>query len=293
MGNLLMSPSAEAYCRSRACDFDKAGTVPCKKDPSGCPTNGAELYWPTPSFDIWVDHRGSVKHSITGEQLKENLIQALATWTDASCGNSSPSIAVGNVQLMEDEARIALALTQPEQASSDDPAVTTSLVTFVDSGWMKESADAIALTTTSFGTKSGRIFGADIELDSDDFRYTLDDDPSPDYDLLAVLTHESGHLLGLADLVTPGPTMFGHYGGKGDVSPRDLSDDDEAGVCAIYPPGRFADEGGCGCRFENSASSHPSSWFALGALGLALFARRARSTASKSRSSSRAPAVGS
>lgn len=256
----------------------------------GCPTNGAELYWPTSSFDIWVDHRGSDKEGITGEQLLEVEKQALSTWMDVRCDTGGPSIAIGNVQIMDDDERLALALTQPAEASSDDPAVTTSVVSFVDHGWMKESADAIALTTTSFGTKSGRIFGADIELDSTDFHFTLDGDPNPDNDLLSVLTHENGHVLGLADLLTPGPTMFGNYGGDGNVDPRTLEADDEAGLCAIYPPGRFADaSGGCGCRFEGNAGSHPSSWLALGLAALFFGVRRAKGSAS--RSSAHAPAV--
>lgn len=241
----------------------------------GCPTNGAELYWPSSSFDIWIDHRGSAKDGITGEQLLDVEKQALSTWMGVQCDGSGPSIAIGNVQIMDDDERIALALTQPAKATSDDPAVTTSVVSFIDEGWMKESADAIALTTTSFGTKSGRIFGADIELDSTDYRFTLDADPNPDNDLLSVLTHENGHVLGLADLQTPGPTMFGHYSGHGNVAPRDLEADDEAGLCSIYPPGRFAEaSGGCGCRFDNNAASDPRSWFALGIAALGLCARR-------------------
>jgi MYXO-CTERM domain-containing protein len=270
----LAAPSASAFCRSRACEFDDAVTVPCKKDHSGCPTNGAELYWPTPSFDMWVDHRGSQKSAITGEQTREVLQQALGTWMATTCGTSAPSIAVGKIELMEDDARIALALTTPTPATSDDPAVTTSVVAFVDKNWVKETADAIALTTTSFGTKSGRIFGADIEIDSDDFLFTLDGDPSPQYDLLAVLTHETGHVLGLADLQTAGPTMYGHYSGHGNVDPRDLDVDDETGLCTIYPAGRFDSEGGCGCRMH--AAPTPGAGVAFGFAALGLLVRRRR-----------------
>jgi MYXO-CTERM domain-containing protein len=289
--SVFAANDASAYCRSRACDFDQPSTVPCKKDHMGCPTNGAELYWPKSSFDIWVDHRGSEKDSITGEQLLEVEKQALSTWMDVRCEGSGPSIAIGQVQLIEDDERIALALTQPEKATSDDPAVSTSVVSFVDDGWMKESADAIALTTTSFGTQSGRIFGADIELDSTDFHFTLDGDPNPDNDLLSVLTHDNGHVLGLADLLTPGPTMFGNYGGHGIVSPRTLEADDEEGLCAIYPPGRLAEaSGGCACHFEGGAGAHPSSWFALG-IAAVLFSVRRRGQRNAQRGVSTTPSA--
>ena len=275
---VLCEGSASAFCRSRACEFDKALSVPCKKDPLGCPTNGAELYWPTPSFDMWVNHNGSIKENISGEQLRDLLKQALASWTTATCGSSSPTIAVGKIELMEDDDAIAAGLVQPSKATSDDPAVTTSIVTFIDQGWMKESADAIALTTTSFGTQSGRIFGADVELDSTDFRFTLDGDPSPEYDLLSVLTHETGHVLGLADLTTPGPTMYGRYTELGSTDKRSLESDDEEGICTIYPAGRFDKDGGCGCRVAGSSGSHSGTWLGVGfaALGLAARRRRAR-----------------
>jgi len=271
---LSAAPAASAFCRSRACEFDDNVTVPCKRDHDGCPTNGAELYWPTPSFDMWVDHRGSVKRSISGQQTLDVLKKALTSWTSTTCDKSGVSIAIGDLQLMEDDARISFALTKPPKASSDDPAVTTSVVTFVDQGWMKNTSQAIALTTSSFGTQSGRIFGADIELNSEDNRFTLDGDPSPAFDLLSVLTHETGHVLGLADLETPGPTMYGHYGGGGDVGPRSLDADDEAGLCAIYPADRFASEGGCGCRV--GAAPAPGSAVSLAVAALALVVRRRR-----------------
>ncbi|HET9934069.1 MAG TPA: matrixin family metalloprotease [Polyangiaceae bacterium] len=275
---MLGASSASAFCRSRACEFDKPASVPCKRDSSGCPTNGAELYWPAPSFDMWVDHKGSPKYGISGEQLLDLTQEALGKWTNVDCSSASPSIAVAKVELMQDDAAVAAGLVQPQKATSTDPAVTTSVVAFIDEGWMKESADAIALTTASFGTQSGRIFGADIELDSTDWRFTLDGDPSPQYDLLSVLTHETGHVFGLADLRTPGPTMYGSYGEVGNTDKRSLETDDEQGMCAIYPPGRFDKDGGCGCRLEGRTRPHPGTWVGVGlaALGLVLRRRRAR-----------------
>lgn len=223
---------------------------------------------------MWVDHKGSPKYDISGEQLRDLVQQALSTWTSVSCGSTSPTIAVGQVALMEDDAAIAAGLVQPTKATSDDPAVTTSIVTFVDEGWMKESADAIALTTTSFGTQSGRIFGADVELDSTDWRFTVDGDPSPEYDLLSVLTHETGHVFGLADLTTPGPTMYGHYDEIGSTDKRSLESDDEQGLCTIYPAGRFDKDGGCGCHLANSTGSYPGTWLGIGIAALGLVARR-------------------
>jgi MYXO-CTERM domain-containing protein len=56
-------------------------------------------------------------------------------------------------------------------------------------------------------------------------------------DLQSILTHEAGHFLGLAHSLVNDATMYPSYN-KGDVSFRDLSQDDQQGVCAIYPADR-------------------------------------------------------
>jgi hypothetical protein len=91
-------------------------------------------------------------------------------------------------------------------------------------------------------------------------------------DLQNTLTHEAGHLVGLAhpcgdagemacaanDPRTMAPTTF-----VGETQKRTLSADDIAGVCAIYPP----PSGGCGCGGSGTGA---------GALLLALLALRPR-----------------
>jgi len=54
-------------------------------------------------------------------------------------------------------------------------------------------------------------------------------------DLLSVVTHETGHFLGLAHSLNGDATMFRSYAPSTDTL-RDLTDDDRSGICAIYPP---------------------------------------------------------
>ncbi|MGC4086906.1 MAG: MYXO-CTERM sorting domain-containing protein [Polyangiaceae bacterium] len=66
--------------------------------------------------------------------------------------------------------------------------------------------------------------------------------------------------------------MNGSYG-VGNIAPRDLDVDDVNGICTIYPPNRFGESGGCGCRV-GAPTSAPSAWLTLSALALCAALRR-------------------
>ncbi len=104
--------------------------------------------------------------------------------------------------------------------------------------------EAIALTTTSFDTRSGRLLDADIELNGDDHRFVIADvacdAETGEMDLENVLTHEVGHFVGLDHPPsTPSnatTTMFG-TSSPCETSKRSLSQGDLLGLCTIYPVG--------------------------------------------------------
>ncbi len=160
--------------------------------------------------------------------------------------------------------------------------------------WEGTDTSTVALTTVTYGKTTGQIFDADIELNGWDgksptdppgFYYTCVDPPaatcsSPglagciDWDAQNTVTHEAGHVLGLAhncDATTvscPDPlaTMY-PKAVAGETSKRDLRPDDIDGICTIYPVGK----GGCGCASTGADGL-------LGLLGLlALRLRRRRS----------------
>ncbi len=131
----------------------------------------------------------------------------------------------------------------------------------------------VALTTVLHDPSSGRILAADIELvgwngagsgsalveppphgwyftcyptqpggATPTICSTFGQDGCAYQDLQNTITHEAGHLVGLAHSPVAGATMNATTK-PGETTKRSLSPDDVAGVCAIYPQA----SGGCGC----------------------------------------------
>jgi hypothetical protein len=288
---LCVVADAAAYCRTRTCAAENSAE-PCIRDASQCALNGAALYWPKASVDVWVDPRGSSTRAIDGESARRILEGALRSWTTVDCGGSRASIAVGRVELLTAEAVAALGLTvAPDDAGAvpigtGESAADTraNTLSFVDGEWHYIGKHAIAITTVSFGAESGRIVGADIEVNSGAFNVTADD-TAPDFDLASILTHEAGHLWGLDDVWSPGPTMFGLYDGNGNLGPRSLDTDDVTAICDVYPSGRFDDEpSGCQCVVPvNAPRGVSSAWVALAGIGIAIARRQRRPIVARQR----------
>jgi hypothetical protein len=158
--------------------------------------------------------------------------------------------------------------------------------------------EALALTTTTTDTNTGRIIDADIEVNaaaSNIPRYTWTDliahpAKNPDWDLQNAVTHEMGHFLGFAhscllstmdvavidDRGQPVPFFPGDdqamestmypTAAAGDLARRTLSEDDARGLCELYPgglPSGLVQSGGpVGCEVAKKQSGP-----APGALG--------------------------
>jgi len=270
----LLPSAAYGYCRTRTC---KAA---CPRDEQGCAV-GVATYWPTPSLAMSVDPAGSALRAITGEDARATLERALRAWTSVDCGGFTPSLGVTGVDLLTPVQVARLALDVPatdadagEASSTDRDFINT--LRFFDVGWIG-GFSAIALTTSTFIVETGRILEADIEVNSEAFNLTTAD-VGGDYDLASILAHETGHVLGLDEVWVQGPTMCGYYNGAGDLGPRSLEADDIAGICAMYPAGRFDREEGCGCSVPG-ARPRLAPWVLLGVSALWVLARRRRGPA--------------
>lgn len=226
MGLLVVAAprSAYAFCRSTTnLDF-----VPT--DEQACDTSGKPLFWPSRCVEVNVARN-------TGQQVdlataKSLVATAVSTWSSAKCDACGPA---GNPSLVVTE---GAATDCAFGYSSSGP--NTNVVIFRDTGWPHDLG-TIALTTVSFRRDTGEIVDADMEIDSDPAHQKLSvGAPGNDtYDLPSILTHEFGHVMGLAHSADPEATMRPRYE-TGDTSLRDLNEDDVCGICAAAPPTREA-----------------------------------------------------
>ena len=101
------------------------------------------------------------------------------------------------------------------------------------------SSGTLGLTTTGWFTNDpGTLVEADMEL-NDNVNWT---DQSPGgqagaFDYESVVLHEAGHFLGLDHTEVLEATMF-RSAETGEISKRSLEQDDQGGLCAIYPAGK-------------------------------------------------------
>ncbi|MFO0556050.1 MAG: matrixin family metalloprotease [Polyangiaceae bacterium] len=278
----LSTGTASAYCRTSSCNGEVAA-VCTPAQPTDC---GVPLFWPTRcvSFAVQTDASSDVNAATT----QDVAAQAFATWAAAECpGGGNPNISA------ED-----FGLVNCDQVEYDGESKNANIIMYRDTAWPYD-ASALALTTVTFATESGEIRDADIELNSERADFTTSD-ANVDTDLLSILTHETGHFLGLAHSPDDSATMFADYPPKS-TTLRSLEADDIAAICEAYPPtssrecdpeprngfatecGVPADEGGGGCGCAIPSSGAQRSW-SLAALGLvAWFGRAARARRSDRR----------
>ncbi len=107
---------------------------------------------------------------------------------------------------------------------------------------------ALAITTVTFNSRTGRILDADIEVNGavrGQNQYTFGacnvdgSDCAGKQDIQNTLTHEFGHVLGLDHPMERDATMYGSAE-PGELKKRSLEDDDRAGICTIYPNGQVS-----------------------------------------------------
>lgn len=125
--------------------------------------------------------------------------------------------------------------------------------------WPFESQQ-LAVTVVTYD-QNGDVLGADVLVNGEKSFALLNEGDSVQsdrYDIAAVLTHEFGHVLGLDESYQhPEATMFPQIH-QGETRPRLLSNDDQAGVTAIYAELRNqspAPAAGCSVTSMNAGSN--------------------------------------
>jgi hypothetical protein len=270
------SSPANAFCRATTTDCDPL-TQTCDVDAHGCLVTGVPLWWSGGDVQLTVNSAGSAALGITGDDARVALQTALSTWENATCpGGGHPDLHPA-----------APVLADGVTLGFDPSSTNQNVLVFFDDHW-PFAQNSMAKTSLAFDLSNGEMRDADLAFNSQDYTFvTTPPAASVEVDLVAVLTHEVGHVLGLGHSDVPHATMQPETKGFATPELRTLEPDDMAGICAIYPPGKApvqelttlpsTQAGGCaGCVVPRSSSNGSGSPMAavLAALGFAV--RRGR-----------------
>ncbi|GAC1352907.1 MAG: hypothetical protein NVS3B20_11420 [Polyangiales bacterium] len=236
-----MSPrAAVAWCRTTTfSDF-----VPTPK--KTCDDTGLPLFWSSKCLGYSVQRNGSVQVDLATARTVAQA--AFDEWDNADCpldpivcaggGHGKPSIVV------RDEGPVNC-----DRVEYNDKVGNANIIMFRDQDWPHPDQDSstLALTTVTFSTVSGEIYDVDMEINSNPSKNQLTTSTTGRvvYDFYSILTHETGHFLGLAHTQpqNTAAAMYFEYK-QGKTFMRHLSQDDRCAICATYPPKRetFCDD---------------------------------------------------
>jgi hypothetical protein len=216
---------------------------------------GPNLYWNQNTITFQQNTRGNA--DTVGDTEFQAVTDSFAAWQEQMT-------ACGALSLVEGPR-----VTHRKVAFSDDFKGNQNVVLFRevdctatvpagDSCWTEGNCynvhdcwayrrETIALTTTTFNSKTGQILDADIELNAAAFNFTtVNTPPCPQTgpfsqacvatDIQNTMTHEIGHLLGLDHTTAAGSTMNASAP-TGETSKRTLDSGTAQFICDVYPQG--------------------------------------------------------
>ncbi|MCX7807338.1 MAG: matrixin family metalloprotease [Deltaproteobacteria bacterium] len=184
--------------------------------------DGIPLFWVEPIISIEIGRFELANASF--EEIREVFRQSLRTWTRAN-GCTRLLLLDGGIAPSRD--------TNLTRGTPDG----RNRVIFRAEDWPSEMRRGriLAIALTRYQRSTGMIIDADIDINAADYRWSTSPLPPHGHeDLQNMLTHELGHVIGLAHSEVEEATMYAHST-EGEVIKRDLHRDDIEAVCTIYP----------------------------------------------------------
>jgi MYXO-CTERM domain-containing protein len=167
--------------------------------------------WPLSSLPLQL-YVGLPKSRDLGESEDAEIEVAARAWNRVSCTGFRAEVA-------------GTTSTGP----GDDG---VSGVYFEDDAWPASFTQGAIATTVVHVDAQGHIYDADVYVNGADHTFSLDGHGTT-IDFRSIATHEIGHVLGLGESNDPRATMYAAY--PPGVAWRSLEQDDENGVCTLYP----------------------------------------------------------
>jgi hypothetical protein len=225
---------ARAFCRTSTCRAPPDYPTGTACYPANFAQVCASMNPPAKALPIWW-HNACVSYDIQKDASRQvpyataaNVIgKAFSKWTATTCPGGSSRVSIS----VHDLGPVSCDLVQ---YSSDQG--NQHVIIFHDDSWPHNDANnTLGLTTITFDADTGEIYDADMEINATMPLAVGDPVPPGGYDFESIVTHETGHFLGLAHSGDAQATMFAHYT-PGSITMRTLTSDDTAGICSIYPP---------------------------------------------------------
>jgi hypothetical protein len=221
----LFAEDASAFCRTTT------SNIPADFQPSvdQCWTQGLPLWWRNACVGYSIQKDAS--RQVSYDDASNAIALAFSKWTSTTC----PTNGTGPSRVSIDVRDLGPVDCGAVQYNTDQP--NQHVIVFRDNAWPHNDANnTLALTTVVFNPDTGEIYDADMEINTAQVKVTLQDPvPMEGYDFASIVTHETGHFLGMAHSGDIHATMYAHYN-QGSTAMRSLTSDDVAGICTIYPP---------------------------------------------------------
>ena len=177
-------------------------------------STGRIVHWERDVVVIRPDSSGTA--DVPGLEEYDAALRAMNTWNRVQCPH--PELELGDL----------IDGAKPGEKGG------VNLLLFEDQWQHPEYSKVIALTTLYYDDTTGVAVKVDVEMNDEDFYFTVSDDPKgTSTDVQNALTHEFGHVLGLDHSTVPTATMY-YSADPGDLSKRTLHKDDLTGLCTIY-----------------------------------------------------------